>query len=167
MFPKFPFSARRNHRLADHDSPPRGKARARVAFRAGLEALEGRELLATALLPDLVPWVNKKMDFLYGWGIDKTTIPGHTLLTLNATTANIGPGPLEMIHDASRPNNPDGTEAVDQVIYNSDGTSSLVPLSDGFIFDPNVGHEHIHYEWLNTYNLRKVNADGSVDQTDP
>ena len=41
MFMGFPFSPRGKRRFAGHHSPSRGEAEARVAFQAGLEALEG------------------------------------------------------------------------------------------------------------------------------
>ena len=45
MFLGFLSSPRGKRRFAGHHSSSRGKAKARVAFQAGLEALEGRELL--------------------------------------------------------------------------------------------------------------------------
>src|SRR3954471_12322499 len=83
------------------------------------ESLESRELLAAQLLPDLQPWANTGKGYLYDWQIDTRSMPGHTLLRLTAANANVGAGVMQLIGGAA---NGDGTQQVNQRIYNDDGT---------------------------------------------
>ena len=125
--------------------------------RPKLEALERRDLLTgTPLLPDLMGLASQSQGFLYGWTIDRSTMPGHVLLRLTATEANAGAGPLEI---RGGPVNPDGTQQVFQRIYNSDGTFSD-RLAGNFTYHPS--HHHIHFDDIAQYNLRVRPADGSV-----
>jgi hypothetical protein len=74
--------------------------------RSVIERLEDRHLLATQLLPDLMPWANASRGYLYNWSIDTLTMPGHTLLRLTAANANIGTGVMQLVGGAP---NGDGT----------------------------------------------------------
>src|SRR5262249_28303883 len=120
-----------------------------------VEQLEDRLAPAVNLLPDLVTWANESAGDLYGWYLDKTTEPGHTLLRLSNSVANQGAGKLELRGGAI---NPDGTQQVYQRIYRDDGTFFDV-LAGNFVYHPE--HMHIHFEDFAQYNLRPVNADGS------
>ncbi len=98
------------------------------------------------LLPDLTMWVDPAQNYLYGWYLDRATLPGRTLLRLSSATANIGAGPLELIGSSSSPD-------VYQRIYRNDG-SSYEHYAGTFNFDSD--HGHLHYDnWL-SFNLRSV-----------
>src|SRR5262245_46873073 len=135
-------------------SSPRSRHLKRV-FQ--LEQLEDRLAPAVGdLLPDLVTWADQSRGYLYGWFLDTTTMPGHTLLRLSQATANQGAGRLELRGGAI---NPDGTQQVFQRIYNQDGSFRDV-LAGNFENDPD--HHHIHFEDFAQYNLRAVTSGGGV-----
>jgi hypothetical protein len=130
---------------------------AKRSRRLECETLERRDLLSgNPLLPDLMGLASQSRGYLYGWTIDRTSMPGHVLLRLTATEANAGAGPLEI---RGGPVNPDGTQQVFQRIYNDDGTWSD-RLAGNFTYHPT--HNHIHFDDIAQYNLRARPADGSV-----
>jgi probable HAF family extracellular repeat protein len=133
---------------------PRGGHR----VRPGLETLEDRIVpTGTPLYPDLIGLADQSSGYLYGWTIDTTTQPGHTLLRLTSTEANAGDGPLELHGGATDPTT--GTQEVWQWIYNTDGTHTE-HLAGHFVWHPT--HGHFHFDNIAAYRLRAVNPDGSV-----
>jgi len=99
-----------------------------------LELLEARQLLAAAptqLLPEIVPLADPVNGYLYNYVVDRTTMPGRTLLRFTTATENIGAGPLELRGGSI---NPDKSENVYQRIYNSDGTYTD-RLAGVFLYD--------------------------------
>jgi hypothetical protein len=121
-----------------------------------IERLEDRHLLATQLLPDLMPWANASRGYLYNWSIDTLTMPGHTLLRLTAANANIGTGVMQLVGGAP---NGDGTQQVFQRIFNSDGTFTD-RLAGNFVYHPT--HHHFHFENFCEYDLLARPDDNSV-----
>jgi hypothetical protein len=122
-----------------------------------LEGLETRELLSgNPLLPDLIGLASQSHGYIYGWSLDRTTMPGHVLLRLTTTEANVGAGPFEI---RGGPVNPDGTQQVFQRVYNDDGTFTD-RLAGNFVY--HSSHHHIHFDDIAQYNLRARPADGSV-----
>jgi hypothetical protein len=98
------------------------------------------------LLPDMICWADQGQNYLYGWYLDRSVMPGHTLLRLASATPNIGIGPLELIGSSSAP-------GVYQRIYRNDG-SFYDRYAGTFTFHP--GHGHLHFDnWLN-FNIRSV-----------
>jgi len=100
--------------------------------------------LGQALLPDLTMWADSSRNYLYGWILDRTTIPNHTLLRPSTAEPNIGTGPLELRGSSSAP-------GVFQRIYYSGG-GFYDRYAGTFTFHP--GHGHLHFDdWL-VLNLR-------------
>ncbi len=104
------------------------------------------------LLPDLWVMADVALDYLYGWTIDQTEIPGRTLLRLTTTTPNTGAGPLELRGTSANP-------GVVQRIYNSDGTWTE-RLAGSFTFHPT--HGHLHFDNWVQFHLREVVPGGGV-----
>jgi hypothetical protein len=118
-----------------------------------IEALEARVLfVGIPQFPDLAPWASTQRGYLYGWTIDTTEMPGHTLLRLSSAVINMGQGPMELTGGAD---NGDGTQKVYQKVFASDGSSKMF-LCGNFIFHPQ--HNHVHFEDFTQYNLRPVTA---------
>src|SRR2546423_2981272 len=133
-----------------------GMSYALYGRRSMVEWLEDRRLLATQLLPDLMPWANASRGYLYNWSIDTLTMPGHTLLRLTAANANVGAGVMQLVGGAP---NGDGTQQVNQRIFNSDGTFTD-RLAGNFVYHPT--HHHFHFENFCEYDLLARPDDNSV-----
>jgi subtilisin-like proprotein convertase family protein len=105
------------------------------------------------LLPDLiVDGPSIATEFL----IDRSRIPGATLLRMPTVIPNIGQGPLEIRGGEA---NSDGSQNVYQRIQQSDGTFRE-RLAGTFVFHPM--HAHTHFEDFAHLRLRARNPDGSV-----
>lgn len=101
------------------------------------------------LLPDLKPWANQSLGFLYDW-----TVQGNDL-RLTSAVANIGEGALELRGGATV-----GTvQEVYQRIFDTDGSYTDV-LAGTFIY--HIEHDHIHFEEFAEFRLRAVTADGGI-----
>lgn len=98
------------------------------------------------LLPDLFVLADQANDYLYGWYLDQTEIPGRTLMRLSTATPNIGTGPLELRGSSNSP-------GVVQRIYHGDGAYHE-RLAGTFTFHP--GHGHLHFDDWVQFHLRKV-----------
>lgn len=135
-----------------------GRRNLRPRVRPAVETLEDRIVpTGSPLYPDLIGLADQGSGYLYGWSIDTTSQPGHTLLRLTSTEANAGAGPLELHGGATDPTT--GTQEVWQWIYNTDGTHSE-HLAGHFVWHPS--HGHFHFDNIAAYRLRAVNADGSI-----
>jgi hypothetical protein len=107
---------------------------------------------STVLLPDIISHASQADNFMYGWTLDQTEIPGRTLLRVSTATANVGAGKLELRGSSANP-------AVYQRIYNANGTWTD-RLAGTFTFHPT--HGHLHFDgWLQFY-LRTVTAGNGV-----
>jgi hypothetical protein len=82
---------------------------------------------------------------------------GQKLLRFSNGTANVGLGKFHLY--GVLPGNPDGTQAVRQVVYRSDGTS-FDRDAGFFVFHPT--HSHIHIEDWCRYRLRELLPDDGV-----
>jgi putative ABC transport system permease protein len=111
-----------------------------------------------AQLPDLTPFTSKARGYIYGWNIDKSSQPGHTLLRLTSAIANTGAGPLELI---GGPANPNGGQNVYQRIFSPDG-KYVDRLAGTFTFHPE--HDHTHFDDFATYRVRRYIRGGKVGQ---
>ncbi|HEX2746773.1 MAG TPA: lysyl oxidase family protein [Verrucomicrobiales bacterium] len=98
------------------------------------------------LLPDLFVLADQAEDYLYGWYLDQTQIPGRTLMRLSTATPNIGAGPLELRGSSTSP-------GVVQRIFHGDGTYHE-RLAGTFTFHP--GHGHLHFDDWVQFRLRAV-----------
>ena len=92
-----------------------------------------------------------------GFRADTTTQPGRVLLRFTTEVANAGDGALEVWADEAEGN----TQDVFQRIYQADGTSRDVEAGGFTYFEP---HGHSHFDDFALFNLREVNADGSVGE---
>lgn len=101
------------------------------------------------LLPDLTPWANQSLGFMYDW-----IIQGNDL-RLTSAIANIGDGALELRGGATI----GGVQEVYQRIFDTDGSYTDV-LAGTFIY--HLEHDHIHFEEFAEFRLRAVTADGGV-----
>jgi subtilisin-like proprotein convertase family protein len=110
------------------------------------------------LLPDFVVLANEREDYLYDWRIDRSSFRGRTLIRFSTAVANIGLGPAELRGGQTYA---DGTQAVFQRVYDSDGGFSD-RLAGTFHYHPQ--HNHIHFEGYAQYNLRKVTAGNGVGE---
>lgn len=108
------------------------------------------------LLPDLIVWASRPLNFLYGWSLDYTEQPGHVLLRLTTTTANQGAGPIELV---GGPTNPDGTQDVYQRVYYDNGSHQDI-LAGVFVYHSD--HRHVHFEDYAAYRLRRFIRGGGV-----
>lgn len=107
------------------------------------------------MLPDLLPWANKRRSYVYGWHLDRSEKPGHLLLRLTTAIANGGDGPLELrggSHTTTGQN-------VYQRIYNENSTYSE-RLAGTFTYHP--AHHHTHFDDFASYRLRGVTPSGGV-----
>lgn len=119
-----------------------------VLGAAGTIPLRWSELGATParLLPDISVMADQSLQFLYGWTIDQSQIPGRTLLRVSTATPNTGAGPLELRGTNSSP-------LVVQRVYREDGTFDERPAGS-FTFHPTHGHLHFD-DWVQMH-LRAV-----------
>lgn len=108
------------------------------------------------MLPDMIPLVSQDDEYVYGWTIDVTEIPGRILLRLTTAMANRGRGPMEL--NGGDPL-PDGTQEVFQKI-NLEGGGSTSRVAGQFIYHP--AHEHVHFDNFAQYRLRQVTAGNGV-----
>ena len=90
-------------------------------------------------LPDL------GMGRVSAFSIDKTTMPGHTLLRFTAVIANVGAGPFEVY--GSRPSTSDPNRSVEQRIYQTTGDYRSSP-TDAVMYYAGDGHNHWHLKNL-------------------
>jgi hypothetical protein len=125
-------------------------------FCPSLECLETRELLANQLLPQIVPLADPSRGFLYDYVVDRTTMPGRTLLRFTTATENVGAGPLELRGGAI---NPDKTQTVYQRIYDDAGGYTDV-LAGTFVY--NEYDNRLHFQDYAQYNLLAVTPGGGV-----
>lgn len=104
------------------------------------------------LLPDLFVWADPAQEYLYGWYLDRTEIPGRALLRLSTATPNVGAGPLELRGSSNEP-------GVYQRIYLSGG-GYHDRYAGTFTF--HSGHGHLHFDnWMN-FRLRSVLTNNGV-----
>lgn len=106
---------------------------------------------ADPLLPDLIPWVSQSRCYLYCGSIDNEWVPNKTLYRFNATTANIGPGPLEV----RMVTHPDASQDIYQRVYDTDDivTEQLIAtFPDSFLLD----NRKLYMLGFSQYNLRTV-----------
>ncbi len=103
-------------------------------------------------LPDIISVASDADDFMYGWILDQTEIPGRTLLRVTTATANVGSGPLELRGSTANP-------AVYQRIYRGNGTW-YEQLAGTFSFHPT--HNHLHFDGWLQFHLRAVTAGNGV-----
>src|SRR5262245_35941690 len=106
---------------------------------------------ADPLLPDLIPWESSTRCYMDCGFIDNTWVPNKTLYRFTATTANIGPGPLEV----REVTHPDATQDIYQRIYDTDGgvTEQLIAtFPDSFLLDA----RKLYMLGFSQYNLRTV-----------
>jgi len=108
------------------------------------------------MLPDLMPWANKRRGYIYGWQLDRNEEPGHLLLRLRSAIANIGNGPLDLRGGAITSN---GHQLVYQRIFNANGTHSD-RVAGTFTYHP--AHHHTHFDDFASYRLRTVLTNGGV-----
>jgi hypothetical protein len=105
---------------------------------------------ASPVLPDL------QMATLSGFTISSDpSLPGHKLLRFNTIIVNTGAagGAFEVL--GSRGSAADTTMTVSQVIYNSDGSTTTVPVPGAsMIYDDGDGHHHWHLRDLERYSLQ-------------
>src|SRR5262245_13971464 len=104
----------------------------------------------TAVLPDLIPWVDEAKGFLYDW-----VVQGEEL-RLTTAMANVGPGALEIRGGATIGNN---IQEVYQRVYEPDGSFND-RLAGTFTYHPE--HKHIHFDGFAEFRLREVLPDGGV-----
>ncbi len=109
--------------------------------------------LGASQLPDLV------MARPTNLTLDKSTIPGHTLLRYSAVIANVGAGPFE-IH-GERPAT-SSSMSVYQRIYTDTGGSSLVYLPNATMFYAGDGHNHWHLGNLELGTLTRLDNGSQV-----
>ncbi len=107
---------------------------------------------ATQLLPDIISVASQADQYMYGWTLDQTQIPGRTLLRVTTATANVGSGKLELRGSTSNP-------AVYQRVFNLNGTYSD-RLAGTFTFHPT--HGHLHFDGWLQFHLRAVTAENGV-----
>ncbi len=104
------------------------------------------------LLPDLSVLADEPNNYLYGWFLDDTEVPGRTLMRVSTATPNTGRGALELRGSSTTP-------GVYQRIWRADG-STYERLAGTFTFHP--GHSHLHFDnWINLH-LRQVLPDNGV-----
>jgi lysyl oxidase/PEP-CTERM motif-containing protein len=107
---------------------------------------------ADPLLPDLIPWESPfPKCYLHCGSIDNNWVHGKTLYRFNATTANIGPGPLEV----RLVTHPDASQDIYQRIYDTEGgvTEQLIAtFPDSFLLDT----RKLYMLGFSQYNLRTV-----------
>ena len=108
------------------------------------------------LLPDVFPLISDPDDYVYGWTLDETEIPGRTLLRLTTAVANSGRGAMELRGSTV---NPDGTQNVLQRIY-LEGGGFADRVAGTFSYHP--GHGHIHFDGFAAYHLREVTTGNGV-----
>lgn len=126
---------------------------------------------AALLLPDLQPLITFPLPItlaaaaraevdhdypgLTRWYLDSESQPGHVLLRFGTLAANIGRGPLHIVggepKGASRP--------IYQRLYTAEG-AYLDRRAGRFIFHP--GHNHVHMDAFEQYNLRAIDDDRLV-----
>ena len=107
------------------------------------------------LLPDLQVIESSITE---GFKVDTTTTPGTVLLRFATEVANAGEGPLEVWAEDDFQRN---TQNVFQRIYRDDGTSQDAEAGGFSYFEP---HGHSHFDDFSLFNLREINADGSVGE---
>ena len=83
------------------------------------------------------------------------TTAGTSTLRFSTTSWNNGTGPLQL--EAGPVNTGGDKQQVDQRIFNSDGTSSLL-FAGWLTYHP--AHNHIHFDDYASYTLKPVNAPG-------
>ena len=103
-------------------------------------------------LPDLVPIASTLTERL---SIDTSEQPGRQLMRFSTEIANAGTGPLEIWGGAAS----GSSQEVFQRIYQEGGGSRDI-LAGEFVYHP--GHGHIHFEAFATYDLKLLNASGTV-----
>jgi hypothetical protein len=112
--------------------------------------------LASAQPTDLLPDMLVVRDVLSETRLDRTTLPGRTLLRLSTGTANNGSGQLELragaVISATQ-------RQVHQRIYRSDGTFSS-RLAGTFTYHPT--HAHTHFDDWVVVRLREIVGDAGV-----
>lgn len=106
--------------------------------------------LSAPLLPDLIPWADQELSYLYGGFVSNTHVLNRVVYRFTATTANIGPGPLEL-----RNTGPSVPQEIYQRIYDSEGgfTEQLLGTF------PNAFQVDSRRQYLpdfSQYNLRTV-----------
>ncbi|MEX0642933.1 MAG: lysyl oxidase family protein [Pirellulales bacterium] len=106
----------------------------------------------TAVLPDLIPWVDEAKGFLHGWTVRENEI------RLTTAMANIGEGALEIRGGEIIGDN---IQEVQQRIYEPDGSFND-RLAGTFTYHPE--HKHIHFDGFAQFNLREVLPDGGVGE---
>jgi hypothetical protein len=109
------------------------------------------EMPAQDLLPDIIVRDTDLYDY------DVVTDGDRVLLRFATGTPNIGEGPLHVV--GVFPANPDGSQDVDQRIFQEGG--GFRDRSAGQ-FDFHSGHEHVHLEGWAIYKLRERLPDGSA-----
>lgn len=108
------------------------------------------------LLPDIGLWVSETYQYMHGWYLDRTELPGRTLLRASTATVNTGNGALELLGSPTTP-------GVTQRIYRSDGGYRDRNV-DGGTFEFHTNHQHLHFtDWLN-FSIREVLASNGVGQ---
>jgi len=119
-----------------------------IGGAAGTAPLRWSELGGSPvrLLPDISIMASQSLNYLYGWTIDQTQIPGRTLLRVSTATPNTGTGPLELRGTAASP-------LVVQRIFHEDGTYDERPAGS-FTFHP--AHGHLHFDDWVQMHLRAV-----------
>src|SRR5829696_7053295 len=122
---------------------------------------------AHPLLPDLIPWADRRLGYVYGWSLDSTQKPGRLLLRLTTAIANGGNGRMELRGGRHTLNgqdvfqrifNDDGTYN-DDGSYNYDGTYSD-RLAGTFAY--HLAHHHTHFNDFAAYRLREVTSKTGV-----
>lgn len=104
------------------------------------------------LLPDLSVWADVANDYLYGWYLDRTEIPGRTLLRASTATPNTGTGALELRGSSTQPG------VYQRIFYSGGGYTER--FAGNFTFHP--AHGHLHFDnWLN-FRLRAVLTNDGV-----
>ena len=115
-----------------------------------LVGLSVTSVRAVPLLPDLIPWADQENLFMYGGLVSTSRAVNRTVYNFTATTANIGPGVLEL-----RNTGPNVPQEIFQRIYDSDGgmTEQLIgSFSDAF----QVDNRKQYLPGFSRYNLRTV-----------
>lgn len=108
--------------------------------------------IGQALLPDLSVWADPANNYLYGWYLDRTQIPGRTLLRASTATPNTGTGALELRGSSTEPG------VYQRIFYSGGGYTDR--YAGNFAFHP--GHGHLHFDnWLN-FHLRTVLTNDGV-----
>ena len=132
-----------------------GEAHGPAAPVERLAGPAGTITAATALLPDLVPLVNRQRNYLHGWILDRSQVQGHTLLRFTTAVGNAGRGPIEL---RGGPTN-GATQDVFQRVYHSDG-STADRLAGAFTY--HAEHGHVHVDEFAQYALRSAGPKGEV-----